>query len=131
MLFQPKAWFDRPTALAWAKKSLKRWFQKTNQMGRIKVLFMDNLDSQKDPPFKGLLCKDLNTVSWFGPANNTEHWQPVDRHVGKTLKFHMHDYMDAEIEKLCTEQDINFLPMLERRVIITHAAVCAWEKICK
>lgn len=127
-------------------------------MSRQKVLFMDNLDSQKESGFKDFLKKKCNTEPWYGPAGNTEHWQPVDRHIGKchmwfgsiefhslslslsrgavphagkTLKDMMHEYMDDKIEEYvedCQEK-VEHMPMCERRVIITHAAVYAWEKL--
>ena len=41
--------------------------------------------SRHTPRFQAEV-KDLKGVSWFGPSNCTDVWQPVDAGFGKMLK---------------------------------------------
>ena len=131
VIFQKKAWFDRPAALEWLKKCFKPDTDASRHkvysahvpcmavwctgmtIVAMQVLLMDNLDSQKEQAYKTFLLDKCNTAAWFGPAGNTEHWQPVDRHVGKKIKDEMYELMDAKIEEFCDSQEgeIGTLPM--------------------
>ena len=82
VLWQKKAWADRETCLEWAKDVFRRGTSRSD----TKILFMDNLDGQTNEEFMEYLKEDCETKAWFGPAGCTDHWQPVDSHIGFLLK---------------------------------------------
>ena len=82
MAWQPKAWADTAFCVWWARNvfakrtfSVILFFADTNA-DLDKVLFCDNLAGQESDDFRKALL-DHKTYPYYGPANNTELWQPV------------------------------------------------------
>ena len=64
-----------------AKGTLKPAVEDTDRF----VLFVDNLEGQKAESFKDAVSAS-NGLVWYGLANATDIWQPVDAGYGKILK---------------------------------------------
>ena len=144
---QKKAWFDRPTGLAWAERTAKRanlavrkhYASRPHmyEQGRtpvplkaVRVLaFMDNLDAHHQPPFQKLM-KESGADTWYGPANMTDDWQIVDDGVGKAVKDEMGEELD-EMQMALTNSELEKMTAGDRRVMITKAAARAYEKVIK
>ena len=65
VLWQDKAWVDRPLALEWAEDVIKPFIQAERKAGvaaaaRRYLLFQDNLDSQKQPAYIALLNQEVD-----------------------------------------------------------------------
>ena len=79
--WQPKAWADTAFCVWWAKNVFaKRCIFLLNLIDTskdiAKILFCDNLAAQESDDYRAALLAHT-TYPYYGPANNTEHWQPV------------------------------------------------------
>ena len=93
VLWQPKAWCDRPIAVEWAKLVFKKVIKADIAAGVCDsedayLLIQDNLDAQKQPEYLDEL-KKLQTDDHKVPPNNTDETQPVDDGVGRAIKIFM------------------------------------------
>ena len=80
VLWQPKAWVDRPVAKEWVEDVIDPFIQSERKAGVASdttryLLFQDNLDSQKQPDYISML-KDLNVDDHKLPPNETDQVQP-------------------------------------------------------
>ena len=91
VLWQKKAWVDRPVALDWVKQVLKPFVQAERAAGVMSdsdryLLFEDNLDAQKQPEY----ISALNAIAIDDhkvPPNETDQMQPVDRGFGQQVSL--------------------------------------------
>jgi hypothetical protein len=74
VIFQPRAWADRPTAEEWAKEhvfpSLNDAAEKDGHLPNW-LMFLDNLDSQSCADFRRLLLKN-GVRPWFTVPDTTD-----------------------------------------------------------
>mmetsp|Transcript_35205 Transcript_35205/g.86357 ORF Transcript_35205/g.86357 Transcript_35205/m.86357 type:complete len:924 (-) Transcript_35205:243-3014(-) len=87
VLWQPKAWSDRPTHLKWLEGPWKRHCDADGEETE-RLLFMDNLDSQIYPE-NIAVAKRMNTLPWFLVKDGTELVQPIDQGFGREIKREM------------------------------------------
>ena len=103
VLWQKKAWVDRPLALLWAEKVMKPFMDAERAAGVADassryLLFQDNLDAQKQQAYLDYLRDECQLESCFVPPNKTDQVQPVDRGFGQHIKLYMGQEMDEWLE---------------------------------
>ena len=103
VLWQDKAWVDRPTAVRWAMQVWKPFILSEIAAGVAGaedryLLFQDNLDSQLQPTYLDYLRNDCATDNHQVPPNKTDQVQPVDRGLGRHIKIYVGQAMDAWLE---------------------------------
>ena len=81
MLWQEKAWVDRPVACEWAEDVINPFIQAEREAGVATtdsryLLFQDNLDAQKQPQYLDYL-KEWGVDDHKFPPNETDHLQPI------------------------------------------------------
>ena len=86
VLWQAKAWVDRPLALEWAQDVMKPFIEAERKAvvataDTRYILFQDNLDSQKQPDYISFL-KDWSVDDHKLPPNETDQVQPTVLTVG-------------------------------------------------
>ncbi|KAK3243937.1 hypothetical protein CYMTET_46433, partial [Cymbomonas tetramitiformis] len=130
--WQDNAWVDRVVAPAWAKRTMMQ-FAKDDAATYAKagledlapteyLLVQDNLDAQKEETYKQVLLSEVKATSWFGPAQATDLWQPVDQGYGREVKREMdvcqEDWLEDD-HNLERWED-NKLTTSDKRVCLTH-----------
>ena len=80
--FQTNARADTSFCVKWAQIALKSPVEKEDNF----VLFCDNLEGQKADLFKDTV-KELGGLVWYGVANATDIWQPIDAGYTQLLKM--------------------------------------------
>ena len=128
VLWQPKAWVDRPTACDWAKKSWKKMVEADVAAGVADestryLLFEDNLDAQckdRNPAYTDYLEKECYTDDHKVPPGKTDQVQPIDRGEGRQIKIYMGQEEDEWLEDDTNLQkwENNELTASDRRVLI-------------
>jgi hypothetical protein len=93
VLWQDKAWVDRPLALEWAEDVIKPFVEAERKAGVAEtstryLLFQDNLDAQKQPDYIKLLS-DWGVDDHKLPPNETDQVQPIDRGLGRQVKMYI------------------------------------------
>ena len=106
VLWQDKAWVDRPLALEWAEDVIKPFIKAERKAGVADestryLLFQDNLDSQKPPDYIKLLA-DWGVDDHKLPPNETDQAQPIDRGLGRQVKIYIGQQVSLHIA--CTLQ---------------------------
>jgi transposase-like protein len=81
VLFQKKAWFDRPTALDWVQEVYKPYVE---GVPGEKLLLCDNLDAQVVMGFRSA-AKKVDTLVWYLPPGCTDFLQAVDAGAGALI----------------------------------------------
>jgi hypothetical protein len=134
VLWQPKAWVDRPTALEWVDKSFRCVIEADRAAGVADkdtqyLLLQDNLDAQLQPAYVAKLAK-LQTASRWLLAGKTDYLQPVDAGLGRQVKLYMGEAMDEWLEHddNLNKWEGNELSASDRRVLMTHWLGAAWAK---
>ena len=139
---QKKAWFDRPTGLAWAERTASRanlavrkhyalnphMCDPDREQGRTRaplkaariLASMDNLDAHHQPPCQKIM-RDSGADTWHGPASMTVDWQIIDDGVGKAVKDEMGEELDA-MQLALSNSELEKTTPADRRVMITKAA---------
>ena len=84
VMFQEKAWADREFCNKWAQEFASPWLKQHHPQEET-LMFMDNLDGQVNPSFKDIL-KQANCTRFLLPPETTDHTQPVDGGLGKSVK---------------------------------------------
>ena len=86
VMFQAKAWCDRPTARSYVQhirtdvaKLRSAVGAKHDEMG---LAFLDNLDAQTHTDHIADQARYLRQKCWFGPPGFTSEWQVIDAGVG-------------------------------------------------
>ena len=82
VFFQPNAWADSEFSEEWINKTLKPAVAASKDEF---ILFCDNLSCQVKDQFKSAVRK-LNGIVYYGPANATDQWQPIDKGYGYLMK---------------------------------------------
>ena len=128
VLWQPKAWVDRPTACDWAKKSWKKMVEADVAAGVADestryLLFEDNLDAQckdRNPAYTDYLEKECRTDDHKVPPGKTDQVQPIDRGEGRQIKIYMGQEEDdwLEDDNNLQKWENNELTASDRRVLI-------------
>ena len=124
VLFQGKAWVDRPIAVEWVEDVMIPFIKAERKAGIMTdntryMLFQDNLDAQKQPAYLDLLKKwgiDDHKV----PPNETDQVQPVDRGLGRHVKMYLGQLMDEWMDddgNLAKWED-NKLTASDRRILL-------------
>lgn len=117
--FQENAWADSKFCLEWCEKTLKPAVADLDRF----LLYCDNLQAQVQPAFKSAI-HDIKGLVWYGIANATDIWQPVDAGYAQLLKR----FIGQEQHKwLCEGDNIDRwlendkkLSAKERRILITE-----------
>ena len=78
--FQTSAWVDTSFCVKWAEKTLKSAVEKEDNF----VPFCDNLEVRKADLFKDTV-KELGRLVWYGVANVTDIWQPIEARYAQLL----------------------------------------------
>ena len=128
--FQANAWMDTETCMKWKQNTLKKFTEDENL--KKFVLLCDNLDAQCSDQFKEEVHR-LDGLIWYGLKNGTDVWQVVDAGVAQLLKtlisMEHHEWLDVEHNAdRWFGHEHNFTAS-ERRILITHWAGDAWEKL--
>eukprot|EP00966_Prymnesium_polylepis_P024259 558799-Prymnesium_polylepis.2 len=84
VMWQPKAWIDRPKAVEWAQRCYKKVIDADRAAGVADessryLLFEDNLDAQCQPDYLNVLSSECQTDDHKVPPNKTDQVQPIDR----------------------------------------------------
>ena len=124
VLWQDKAWVDRPLALEWAEDVVKPFIEAERKAGVASattryLLFQDNLDSQKQPDYIQYL-KDWAVDDHKLPPNETDQVQPIDRGLGRQVKIYIGQQMDEWLDdddNLSKWED-NTLTASDRRILL-------------
>ena len=102
VLWQAKAWVDRPVAMEWAEDVVKPFIEAERKAGIASemtryLLFQDNLDSQKQPDYINSL-KELGVDDHKLPPNETDQLQPIDRGLGRQVKIYLGELLDEWLD---------------------------------
>ena len=124
VLWQDKAWVDRPLALEWAQDVVKPFIESERRAGVADdntryLLFQDNLDSQKQPDYIKFL-KDWCVDDHKLPPNETDQVQPIDRGLGRHIKIYIGQLMDEWLDDddNLSKWENNELTASDRRVLL-------------
>ena len=97
VMFQPKAWVDRPT-YKHIVESRNDFFEKRSN-DEYRLIIKDNLDAQTLPATVNMSDKN-NVKDWFCPEGQTDGTQAVDDGLGNFVKNKMddafEDWLDAD-----------------------------------
>ena len=141
VLWQDKAWVDRPVALEWARASWKKMVEADVAAGVADastryLLYQDNLDAQRpdrNPEYTAVLKDECHTDSHMLPPGKTDEVQPVDDGMGRQVKIYM-----GQLEDEWLEDDENLekweggvLSASDRRVLIATWFFKAFERACE
>ena len=126
--WQGNAWADTDVSVEWVRRTLAPAVANLDEF----VLFCDNLEGQISLQFQDAVRK-LNGIVWYGLANATDLWQPVDAGAGYLIKM----LIDAE-QQQWLEDDENVekwlgnsetkLSAKDRRILLTHWICKAYRK---
>ena len=94
-------------------------------------MFCDNLEGQKAEVFKESV-EALGGIVWYGVANATDIWQPIDAGYAQLLKVLIKQFLnwlddDDNIDKWYGE---TVFSVSEKRILITRSVGKAYRKIC-
>ena len=138
ILYQKKAWADRPTSEAWVRQVLHpHLVKRADDEGAppSTILFCDNLDSQVYTGFLDAL-REKNVCRHLLVAGETEMLQPIDAGIGSTLKTIIGQVQDEWLDQPGNldswEGDPDAPLKLDaktRRILITHWVGEAWERL--
>jgi hypothetical protein len=128
VLWQDKAWVDRPTACKWAEEGYKKMIDADVAAGVADdstryLLFQDNLDAQckdRNPAYTEYLDCECKTDDHKVPPGKTDQVQPVDRGKGRQIKIYMGQEEDKWLEDddNLTKWEDNRLTASDRRILI-------------
>ena len=126
VLWQDKAWVDRPLAMEWAEDVIKPFIEAERAAGVAKdtsryLLFQDNLDAQKQPEYIKYL-HDWAVDDHKLPPNETDQVQPIDRGLGRHIKINVGMQMDEWLddEDNLEKWESNSLTASDRRILLAH-----------
>lgn len=137
VLWQPKAWADRPTSVDWVKKGFSQVIEADKAAGVADestryLMIADNLDSQdasRNPPYITALDA-CQTDDHKVPAGKTDEVQPVDDGLGRQVKIGIgveeNDWLEDD-ENL-SKWENNELTASDRRILLAHWFVRALKK---
>jgi hypothetical protein len=124
VLWQEKAWVDRPVALEWAEDVMAPFIESERKAGVATddtryLLFQDNLEAQKQPEYINYL-KGLGIDDHKLPPNETDQVQPIDRGLGRQVKIYLGQEMDAWLDddKNLEKWEDGKLSASDRRILL-------------
>ena len=125
VLWQDKAWVDRPLAVEWAEDVIKPFIEAERRAGVAMrwtryLLFQDNLDPQKQPEYIDYLKDECGVDDNKLPPNETDQVQPIDRGFGRQIKIYLGHLMDEWLDdddNLERWED-NSLTASDRRILL-------------
>ena len=138
--FQKKAWADRDTCNAWAKKELKTFMEEVwAEMGLdsdddeepMALLLADNLDGQTHEDFERNVSS-IGVELMLGPPNTTDIWQPVDHNIGAFYHRRMGELYDRWMGDVSTHggaQYDSLVPASIRRIMLTEWMGQCWREL--
>ena len=138
--FQKKAWADRDTCNAWAKKELKTFMEEVwAEMGLdsdddeepMALLLADNLDGQTHEDFERNVSS-IGVELMLGPPNTTDIWQPVDHNIGAFYHRRMGELYDRWMGDVSTHggaQYDSLVPASIRRIMLTEWVGQCWREL--
>ena len=126
VLWQDKAWVDRPVAEKWAEEVVTPFVEAQRKAGVATadtryLLFKDNLDAQKQPGYLNKL-KEWGVDDHKLPPNETDQVQPIDRALGRQVKIYLGQNMDEWLDdddNLAKWED-NSLTASDRRILLAN-----------
>jgi len=140
VLWQPKAWVDRPIAVAWAKKCWRKMIAADKAAGVADessryLLIEDNLDAQdalRNPPYIDALLED-QTDDHKVPKGKTDQVQPIDDGAGRLYKQYVGQEEDAWLEddENLRKWENDELTASDRRILLAQWYVAAHKRIVK
>ena len=92
------------------------------------VLFVDNLGAQLTPQFKSAV-RDIGGIAYYGVANATDIWQPVDAGAGQMLKILARQEQstwlmtEKNYDKWCGTGEQGRMTVGDRRILITQVYI--------
>ena len=126
VLWQDKAWVDRPIAVEWVEQVIEPFIKAERRAGVADdatryLLLQDNLDSQKQPEYINLLKKwavDDHKL----PPNETDQVQPIDRGLGRHIKIYIGQQMDEwmDVDENLDKWESNSLTASDRRILLAN-----------
>jgi hypothetical protein len=126
VLWQAKAWVDRPVAKEWVEDVIGPFIEAERKAGVAStdtqyVLFQDNLDSQKQPEYISLL-KSWGVDDHKLPPNETDQVQPIDRGLGRHVKIYLGQLMDEWLDdhENLEKWEENKLTASDRRILLAN-----------
>ena len=120
VLFQANAWADTKVSENWVKSTLAKAVQNLDEY----VLFCDNLVAQTSNEFKEAV-RATKGIVWFGLANATNIWQPVDCGYGQLYKSQVALAQERWLEESDNVEkwhgnDGKSFTASDRRILLTH-----------
>lgn len=128
VFFQEKAWADTQFSLDWIKRTLEPVVKDEGDF----ALFCDNLSAQQNEAFQQAIA-ERGGVVWYGPANATDLWQPIDAGPAQLLKV-----LIGQEQQKWLEDDANSemwyghekgITSKDRRILITHWCGKGYKKL--
>ena len=126
VLWQPKAWVDRPVAKEWVEDVIGPFIESERKAGVAAsntryLLFQDNLDSQKQPDYINML-KSWNVDDHKLPPNETDQVQPINRGLGRHVKIYLGQLLDEWLDddENLSKWEENKLTASDRRVLLAN-----------
>lgn len=127
VLWQPKAWADRPVVIEWARQCYKQMIEADIAAGIADkssryLLLQDNLDSQCQPEYLRVLREECQTDDHKVVPNLTDQTQPVDDGLGRQVQIYMGREEDKWLEddNNMSKWENNELTASDRRILLAH-----------
>ena len=128
IVFQPKAWVDRPT-LAEITKGFLKDEEDAYGIKEPGLWLGDNLDCQTRPEFRAQMAEGNFLVKNYPPGTSDKGPAPVDNGMGKAWKAKSGELQerDLEDEVFADSWDNNTMTASDKRIKISHWAGEAWD----
>ena len=133
VMFQKKAWFDRPTSKLWDKEVFARHIEERTDKEGVRpesIAFCDNLDAQTHPDFHAAL-KSHGTSRYLLKAKETEALQTIDVGIAAISKWLIGDEQDKWLLSNLENVELweGAISASMRRVLITQWVGAAFERL--
>ena len=130
-MYQPQAWFDDDTCVAWALQESKLVLENCDAVGANVMWTFDGLSGQRCDRFREWMTKLGVTLHILEPGC-TDMIQLVDCGVGRALKDGVSNRMEGWL--MASEDNatkwVDGFTASEKRVMMTKWAADAWEDMC-
>lgn len=100
--FAKNAWMNSEVMKSWAINTYVptlQTLQEEDEYTGTVLLFMDNLRAHANPDFINYVTESTNTKVFFGPADLTDAWQPLDGGIIKAFKSHCANEFESMNDK--------------------------------
>ena len=133
---QESAWADTAVSVDFVERTLRPGIEAARRKERKEddeqndefVLFVDNLGAQLTPQFKSAV-RDIGGIAYYGVANATDIWQPVDAGAGQMLKILARQEQstwlmtEKNYDKWCGTGEQGRMTVGDRRILITQVYI--------